>query len=154
MLCYSPLPIGAPLTMMPPGQEGADDEDAAAQELAVQMFRHVLGIMGAREYPYPDALPDTIVEQCQALLHEREPGHSMGVALLDELYVQLMKQLDGGAPVAQEGRAWQFFAFILERQPPSERLENHVEFFLRRAGRGDLVLQLHISNVRGRALLL
>ena len=61
MLCYSPLPIGAPLTMMPPGQDGADDEDAAAQELAVQMFQHVLGIMGAREYPYPDALPDTIV---------------------------------------------------------------------------------------------
>ena len=163
MLRYSSVPISAPLTTLVPGggatnaERGAhgdgresdhEDEDASsARAMALVMFRHVLGFMGALSYPYPDALPDAILDQVGELVgSETRSRRRLGAALRDELYVQLMKQLDGGAPVAQAERAWRLLALVLEKHPPSDGLENFVEFFLRGVGRADLILQLHLST--------
>ena len=159
MLRYSSVPISAPLTTLIPRTESntersthgdsheSDDDDTSARTMAVVMFRHVLGFMGALPYPYPDALPSAILEQIDGLARsEVRSSRRLGAALRDELYVQLMKQLDGGAPVAQAERAWRLFALVLKRHPPSDGLENFVEFFLRSIGRADLILQLHLST--------
>jgi len=121
-------PLHTSLTLM---------SDAELRRLAVKTFRDILAFMGDRPLARPHALASELLELC--LAH---------VDLRDEVFLQLIKQLNGNPSIASMERGWVLLHLALCTFPPSEDLENHVELFLRDRGALPCVWALHLTLYR------
>ena len=89
-------------------------------EVAMKMFKNVLGFMDDRKYTYPQTLARELLEAC--LLHP---------PLRDELYLQILKQLRSNPDQISERLGYVLLHLCLQTFPPTERIENALEYFLR-----------------------
>jgi len=114
MLCHSSNEIKEALTTVPAGLENA----------AVQTFRDILGWMTDRPVPESQRLgyAQDIVETAKS---ERP--------LADEVYVQVMKQLESNPSVRSKLMGWKLLLLLTQHVSPSEKLEEFVRAFLIRA---------------------
>jgi hypothetical protein len=122
MLRYSSDPISTSLTWLNAGDETA----------AIQMFKLVMGLMGNRQNPFPDLLQDEVLT-----LVGSKPQ------LVDELFVQLMKQLRNNPSVVSTRKGWVFMSRLLDKCAPSEGLENYLEVFMRSHNQTACVHKFH-----------
>lgn len=129
MLRWQPDPISSSLTILPTGE---------ARKLAVRCFRAILGFMGDRPLARPLAAGAEVV----ALGYLRPD-------IRDEIFIQLMKQLNGCPSLAAAERAWVLLYACLCTFAPSDDLENPLELWLREAGASPCVWQLHLTLYRG-----
>jgi hypothetical protein len=124
-LTFSSAPLPAPLTVLPP----------ALRPAALAINRTILGFCGDAPFDRPLLLAAQLVQV--ANLH---------VALRDEIYLQLMRHLSRGSSIASAGsgtqrdlltlslseqRGWQLLYLCLRSFPPSEELENTLEWMVR-----------------------
>eukprot|EP00520_Triparma_pacifica_P008922 CAMPEP_0118634660 /NCGR_PEP_ID=MMETSP0785-20121206/1667_1 /TAXON_ID=91992 /ORGANISM="Bolidomonas pacifica, Strain CCMP 1866" /LENGTH=3685 /DNA_ID=CAMNT_0006525653 /DNA_START=427 /DNA_END=11481 /DNA_ORIENTATION=+ len=101
--------------------------------LAVRIFRqNVLGWLGIRTFSHPHILLQQIVKVCVKVRGIR-----------DEVYCQIFKQMDGCGDNEIRIKLWVLLKLCLTSFPPSEALENYVEFFLLRNGRTECIEAMH-----------
>lgn len=95
-------------------------DDPHANQLALSINRCILGYMRDRIVLYREMLAQYILQ--------------VGLAqssLVDEIYVQLMKQLTKNPKRDSSIRGWSLFAMCAESFPPSAALEDYVLMFLK-----------------------
>jgi len=94
-------------------------KDSVISELAVTMFKNVMGYMGDKPYASPDMLAQELIRNCL-----NQP------ALVDEVYCQVMKQLSDNPNPESVRRGWSLMMLLLDSVPPNESVDN-VEYFIR-----------------------
>jgi len=112
MLSHSNVPIPSSLAALP---------STPANSLALKIFRALLGYMGDRQYSYPISLAQEILQVGLAVPELR-----------DEIFLQIMKQLNENPSGDSQQRGWLLFDVALQTFPPSEDFENFLELWLRR----------------------
>ena len=141
LLSFSEIPISTSLMKMRSRQD---------IEVSMKMFKNVLGFMGDRSYTYPQTLARELLEAC--LLHP---------PLRDELYLQIIKQVRNNLNVQSQRLGYLLLDMCLQSFPPSEKIENTLEYFLRRRveesgltererkQRSEMVRSLHLIVYQG-----
>ena len=97
-----------------------------------RMFKYVLGYMGDRHFTHPITVAAEAIQT--AYLHSR---------LRDELFLQIVKQLKRNPSTISLKRGHALLFASLKMFPPSERLENYLEIFLRKQKLNRILQQLH-----------
>jgi hypothetical protein len=109
----------------------------AHANFACRLFRHnLLGWTGLRKFSHPEMLASEWLRVGLAMPEIR-----------DELYCQLMKQLNVPLPGTQR-KLWLLFLLSLESWPPSGALQSFVEFYLIKRGNQQALRTLHFTIVR------
>ena len=88
--------------------------------------------MGDRQYSFPAALVRELLEYGLALPDLR-----------DEIFMQIMKQLEENPNPGSIDEGWCLFNICLDAWPPSDTFENYVEIFLRQNNQERLIEILH-----------
>ena len=128
MLSFSTIPIVTSLTSLP----------VNLSTLAVRIFsQNILGWVNTRKFTTPEVLVHQVVAVCSEV-----PG------IRDEVYCQIMKQLNGVPTAEIEARLWSLLNICIETFPPGQELENYLEHFLMRSGMRDSVSKLHECIIR------
>lgn len=125
---FSAMPITHSLSILD-GSLGATD---GRHPVCVKMFKNVMGFMRDRKYTYPETLGRELLEAC--LLHPE---------LRDELFLQVVKQLRRNPKKESKYLGFVLLDMCLRSFPPSDTLENAVEYFLRESESVALVRKLH-----------
>jgi len=101
--------------------------------LAVRLFRqNILGWLGTRRFSHPHVLLQQILKVCSKIEGVR-----------DEVFCQILKQMKGCDEVEIKCKLWGLLKLCLGCFPPSNALENYVEFFLLKNGRSECVEVMH-----------
>jgi hypothetical protein len=116
----------------------APDGKTPLSKVALLMFKNVFGIFGDKNYTNVDAL-----------LEELLATGLQTPDLVDEMYCQVMKQLTQNPVPESEAKGWNLMSMMLATFPPSTQLDNYLEYFLRRAGRGSCIKTLHRVQLCG-----
>lgn len=90
------------------------------ESLARKMFKNVLGWCGDRPMQGPVILAQEMLQYC---LTE--------TWLRDEVYCQLIKQINANPNPDSANKAWQLMCLALETFPPPPEFENYLEMFIR-----------------------
>ncbi|ELR21237.1 myosin1, putative [Acanthamoeba castellanii str. Neff] len=104
--------------------------DQLAVKSATRLFKNVLGFMGDRPLPYPNALAQDLLEQCLA-----------APELRNEVYCQIIKQLTENPSPQSVTKGWQLMRCCLQTFPPSEEFANYLEMFLAAKGKDDKYIE-------------
>eukprot|EP00736_Rhodelphis_marinus_P009729 Rmarinus@m.14910 len=123
MLLWSNKPIHATLTKL------ANPDDVT---LALDLFRNIMGIMGDIKLEYVDQLENELLSKCEAR-----------ASIRDEVYIQLMKQLNANPNEISTGRGWALLKRCLDRFAPGERCGTFVAAYLKNKDHPELVETLH-----------
>jgi hypothetical protein len=115
--------IPTSLTRLAPGEQTS---------MAVKCFKNLLGFTGERSYSYPTVL----------LRENIETAMNVG-ALRDELYVQVLKQLDRNPDASSKEKNWRALRAYVTYFPPSNGFANFIEVYLMDANRQDLITAMH-----------
>jgi hypothetical protein len=99
--------------------------DPLLTKLAVSLFKNILGFMGDRPLPYPNALAQELIDQGLATPDIR-----------NEIYCQIMKQLIDNPNDTSVKKGWQLMKFCLQTFPPTDEFINYLEMFLAHKGKG------------------
>lgn len=132
-LDFTPGPLRAPLTRV---------ANARFRRVSVSLSELLVDGVGGKDgdasastaFAYPPA----VVERVLSLGREEPP-------LRDEIYMQLMRQLRGGAGGRYEAAGWDLLGRALAEFAPSDALESYLEAFLYRNRAPALVKRLHAA---------
>lgn len=86
---------------------------------AVELFKSIQGFMGDRHYSFPDSLVAELLFECTNV-----------VALRDEVYAQVMKQLSYNPGTQSVLKGWMLLCLLSETFPPSRSFLYHVLNFI------------------------
>ena len=101
--------------------------------LAVRLFgQNILGWLGVRKFSHPHVLVQQILKVCVKV-----------EGIRDEVYCQILKQFEGCEGGNVRVKLWVLLQLCLGAFPPSEGLENYVEFFLIKNGRVECIETMH-----------
>jgi len=115
-----------------------EEQTKQVRARAPLLFRNIFGVMGDKKVVEIDGLAHELLHDCLS-----QP------ALRDEVFCQLMKQLTDNPNPESEIRGWNLMAMCLATFPPSRKLEDYLEMFLRVKGRDKCVLKLHQTRLAG-----
>jgi hypothetical protein len=109
--------------------------------MAGKLFKNVKRFMRDEKAQYPDALADEVAE----VLNDAQY-----VALRDEVYMYVIKQLTANPNPESVRYGWDLMGRLLPKVCPSDDFSNYLEVYLRNASRRELISALHHSLFRER----
>jgi len=99
---------------------------------AVIIFKNLLGYMGDRALSFPETLArENVVKGIQS------------PEIRDEIYFQIIKQLNNNPSPESRQKGWKMMDYCLQSFPPSVEFENFLEVWLRKQNRVELRGLLH-----------
>jgi len=110
MLKWTKQPIPTSLTFLPP----------LFVKQATKLFKNILGYMGDRVMSYPDQLAQDLLNQGLATPEVR-----------DEIYCQIIKQLEQNPNPSSKQKGWKLMEFCLQTFVPGDDFANYLEMYLR-----------------------
>jgi len=110
MLKFTKQPIPISLTFLPP----------LFVKQATKLFKNILGYMGDRAMSYPDQLAQDLLNQGLATPEVR-----------DEIYCQIIKQLEQNPNPSSKQKGWKLMEFCLQTFVPGDDFANYLEMYLR-----------------------
>ena len=110
MLKWVKQPIPTSLTFLPP----------LFTKQACKLFKNILGYMGDRSMSYPDQLAQDLLAQGLQTPEVR-----------DEVYCQIIKQLEQNPNPSSRQKGWKLMEFCLQTFAPGDDFANYLEMYLR-----------------------
>ncbi|KAH9259713.1 hypothetical protein BASA81_002135 [Batrachochytrium salamandrivorans] len=102
-------------------------DDPLLVKAALQIHRAILGWCGERSNPSPNSLA-----------HEIAQHGISSLPLRDEIYAQLMKQLNGNESPQSVAQAWKLFALCIQCFPPNRDFSDYLLVFFRTNAMGQM----------------